>query len=292
MVALMVHDWFILLDYEVEYIWRKRWSIPKVLFIISRYGLLLDMPMVIALHLAPYGVIGYHTCNIIYKTATWFTFFGISVSESILLFRTTAIYSGSKRVTIPLTMVYVVAVVAGIIITVVYLRTVLIGSPPTPLIGSCYLLERSVIVFFDFLLLLVFELAVVILTVSSCYRDFHSGTPLLRVIYRDSVAFFLILFALSLSTILVLALAPPPYSGLVPGSIRVAHSIVCCRIILNLRQAATTGSTSTTAVSTDLMFATSPRQPTNQGETMQLEVCGLWDDEDAPGDGPVGVVSG
>jgi hypothetical protein len=43
-----VHDWLILIDREVEHIWRKEWSIPKILFIISRYGLLLDMPMTIA----------------------------------------------------------------------------------------------------------------------------------------------------------------------------------------------------------------------------------------------------
>lgn len=40
-----VHEWFILFDREVEHVWRKDWNISKALFIISRYGLLLDMPM-------------------------------------------------------------------------------------------------------------------------------------------------------------------------------------------------------------------------------------------------------
>lgn len=40
-----VYEWFILFDREVKHVWRKDWNISKVLFIISRYGLLLDMPM-------------------------------------------------------------------------------------------------------------------------------------------------------------------------------------------------------------------------------------------------------
>ena len=43
-----VHDWLIFLDYEVEYIWRKNWSIGKILFIITRYGPFLDMLTTVA----------------------------------------------------------------------------------------------------------------------------------------------------------------------------------------------------------------------------------------------------
>ncbi|KAF9648410.1 hypothetical protein BDM02DRAFT_2274668 [Thelephora ganbajun] len=128
MLALMVHDWLILLDREVEHVWQSEWNISKVLFIISRYGPFLDMPITITTHTAPYGAIGYDTCNIIYKIATWNTFLGISISESILLLRTNAIYSRSKRVLIPLSTAYAVATVAGIIFTWRYLRATLCES--------------------------------------------------------------------------------------------------------------------------------------------------------------------
>ena len=61
------------------------------------------------------------------------------------------------------------------------------------------------------------------------------------------------------------------------ASTRVVHSIVCCRILLNLRQAADRRDTST-ELSTGLAFATSPEQHTNQAETIGLE--GLSDEED------------
>jgi len=59
---------------------------------------------------------------------------------------------------------------------------------------------------------------------------------------------------------------------------RVVHSIVCCRILLNLRQAATPRGPSTILESISLQFATPPEQETNQVETIQLETYGARGD--------------
>jgi hypothetical protein len=191
------------------------------------------------------------------------------------------VYSGSKRVTVSLSVVYAVAAVAGIVITWRYLSTSVFGPPPSTLFKGCVLVERNGIIFINFLMLLVFELAVVIFTVRRGFRDFHSGAPLLRVVYRDSVAFFLVLFGLTLSAILVLALAPPQFNGLMAASTRVVHSIVCCRILLNLRRAATSRDSST-EMSTHMNFATAPGQQTNQAETARSETYGTQSDLEDP----------
>jgi len=273
MLALMIHDWFILLNREIEHVWQAEWNVAKILYLVSRYGPFFDMPITITTHVAPYGVIGYDTCNTLYKIATWNTFIGISISESILLLRTNAIYSRSKRVMIPLSAFYLLTAVAGIITTWIYLRETTFGPPPDSLFMGCNIERRSVMIFFDFLLLLVFELAVVILTVRRGFKDVYLGTSLLRVVYRDSISFFLILFGVTLSAILVLALAPPQFGGLMGSSTRVAHSIICCRILLNLKQAVTPRGT-LTEVSTGLAFADSVGRQTNQPETILLETCG------------------
>ena len=59
---------------------------------------------------------------------------------------------------------------------------------------------------------------------------------------------------------------------------RVVHSIICCRILLNLRQAATPRGPSTILESISLQFATPPEQETNQVETIQLETYGARGD--------------
>jgi len=61
---------------------------------------------------------------------------------------------------------------------------------------------------------------------------------------------------------------------------RVVHSIVCCRILLNLRQAATPRGPLTMLESISLQFATAPKQETDQAETVQLETRGVQNDEE------------
>jgi len=43
-----VYDWLTALDREVEHIWQSKWSVSKILFIISRYGTFIDLPIFIA----------------------------------------------------------------------------------------------------------------------------------------------------------------------------------------------------------------------------------------------------
>jgi len=62
---------------------------------------------------------------------------------------------------------------------------------------------------------------------------------------------------------------------------RVIHSIICCRILLNLRQAAVCGG-NLTGVSTGLVFAVVPGQQTNRAETIQLEAYGARSAEEDP----------
>jgi len=61
---------------------------------------------------------------------------------------------------------------------------------------------------------------------------------------------------------------------------RIVHSIVCCRILLNLRRVATPRGPSTILKSINLQFATAPEQETNQAETIQFETHGARDDEE------------
>ena len=61
---------------------------------------------------------------------------------------------------------------------------------------------------------------------------------------------------------------------------RICHSITCCRILLNLKQAATPKGYSTT-VSKDIDFVIPPGEgQSDQAETLPLEACDTGDDEE------------
>ncbi|GJE93808.1 hypothetical protein PsYK624_099700 [Phanerochaete sordida] len=51
LIALVIHEHIITLDMEVRLIWRKRRTLPAVLFIINRYNLLLDAIVLLQIYL-------------------------------------------------------------------------------------------------------------------------------------------------------------------------------------------------------------------------------------------------
>ena len=61
---------------------------------------------------------------------------------------------------------------------------------------------------------------------------------------------------------------------------RVAHSIVCCRILLNLKQAASWGSDLPDVPTRSIEFAVPPRQQTDQTEMSRLEASNTQNDEE------------
>jgi len=188
--------------------------------------------------------------------------------------------------------------VTGIITTWYNLRArSLIRPPAAPLIG-CHFVEKNGFKFPpNFVVLLVFELAVVILTIRRASRGRTSphppfgyipvplGTPLLRVLYRDSVTFFLVLFAVTLSVILIQAVGPGQITLIMWGPFRAIHSIICCRVVLNLRQVVTPqGPSEGTTLS---VFVAAPGGRTEGVETIQLDVYGARSDsEDGSAGGP------
>jgi len=56
------------------------------------------------------------------------------------------------------------------------------------------------------------------------------------------------------------------------ATVRVVHSIFCCRILLNLRQAASPRDGSAVIRTISLSFATPPEPETNQADAIRLEM--------------------
>ena len=61
---------------------------------------------------------------------------------------------------------------------------------------------------------------------------------------------------------------------------RVVHSIVCCRILLNLKQAAEWRGDMPDVPASGIVFAAGPRQQTNQTEMSRFDVSGIRSGEE------------
>jgi len=126
-----------------------------------------------------------------------------------------------------------------IVILVIFLNSLQYGAPPLPTVVGCHPTQGSDILFADFVLLMIHETTVMILTLWVGVRRLrHSRSRLVTTLYKDGIFYFISLFLISAGNIVVLVAGPPEYVDLLNTFQRVLHSILSTRILLHVRQAA------------------------------------------------------
>ncbi|KAJ6574627.1 hypothetical protein B0H19DRAFT_606177 [Mycena capillaripes] len=218
-LTLQGYDWLICLDQEVKTIWSSPWRGAKILYLLSRY-----IPFV-NLSCALYYYVAYEpsvlTCRRVDAVATWFTAFGICVSEAMLVMRTYAIYDSSKKILIFLLVMLALLVGAALPTTEIFIRSLQYGQPPIGTINGCYPVAGSEIIFVAFIAILLFETIIIVLTVYSGLKQYRQGSsPLVKTLYRDSLFFFLCIFSITLANVVVVATLPIDYADLLDRYVR------------------------------------------------------------------------
>ncbi|EPQ55595.1 hypothetical protein GLOTRDRAFT_128818 [Gloeophyllum trabeum ATCC 11539] len=228
-MTLQIAEWCFIIGDEVEFIWPSPWSIMKCLYYISRYGPFIDTPLNVIYYLK-FGI-SPRTCLVNYRVSSLSTFVGIVTAENILITRTSAIYGNKRKIVVFLVSLSVTSTIAGAVVMYFFLASLHFGLQ-SPLLPGCFMTSGSSIVFVNFVILVIWELLIVSMTV---YRGIHdlrvSRTPLIRTLYRDGILFFFALLLLSVGNIIVFIIVPPEYIDLL-------DTIICCRVVLNIRAAA------------------------------------------------------
>ncbi|KAK0448296.1 uncharacterized protein EV420DRAFT_1567317 [Desarmillaria tabescens] len=122
-----------------------------------------------------------------------------------------------------------------------FMKTSVFERQVSALVPGCYLTKASPRIFICFASLLLLETVMVVLTVWKAFRLFRGSTNLLiSRFFRDGIMYYICLFALTLANVLVILLAPHDMLDLLDTLLRVSHSILCCRLLLGLRETAAT----------------------------------------------------
>ncbi|EKM52271.1 uncharacterized protein PHACADRAFT_211543 [Phanerochaete carnosa HHB-10118-sp] len=236
-MTVLVTDWMYLFSEELEHIWSRKWSFAEFLYLFTRYMPFIDVSISLVYYLSP--TISPETCLVNYATGTWLLVVGFAIAELILVWRTYAIWQKSKKIMWTVGIVWTIVVLANIPILTIFTRSLNFGPQPLPQIPGCNLVNASDIAFGSFFSVLLMEIVVVTLTVYKGVQDVRrSSSALVLIMYRDGVLYFVCLLVMSLGNVLVILAAPVEYFDLLINLTRVLHAILCCRVILHLRQAA------------------------------------------------------
>jgi len=244
-ITLQLYDIAINLADETTLIWRQRWSVGKVLYLLTRYTALFDAVILLWYNFYPGHAVD--TCRLSYTIAFWSMVIGIICSEVVLILRTYAIWGQNLIVLVYLGSLQVVIIILSIRFNYEAVKSITFVSSPLPAIVSCLPISGNGKMSIAYCCVMVAEINVLVLSLykglSQWKRD---STPLVHTLYRDGVLYFAVLFSITVANaVIIIKMYNTPYYYILTEMQRVLHSILASHLIMNVRRvaaAATAGS--------------------------------------------------
>jgi len=212
----------------------------KILFLVNRYSPFIDCALGFKVSAE---ILDPAVCSVRYQILAYCATIGFISAEGILMIRTYAIWGRSKFI-----LYFLVALAIGTYTPLI----VLIHSSLT---GYSHYALYTVVQYTTCIplsstnehlwvmwgLLLIPETAVVILTVAHRYAISHrsrEAAPMIHVLYRDGMLAYCTMLCTIVLNIVINVAGPPSISAIIQPPIRIIHSALCTRVLLNIRKAA------------------------------------------------------
>jgi len=235
-LAFLVYDHVLTLDAEIEFVWRRAWSFGKVMFIFNRYFGLAVLAFNSIVHF-------YHSpthsqfCEIFRAWTGIAVMLAVMSAEVILMARIYAVYDRSKRVLIIMAVLFAVNIMSSAMI--IFLSPPGGTRSPPKALPGCFVVDQAASFFICWIPAFTFE---TILFSMMLYRGWGTLTgklssPLMNVVIRDSIVYFIIIFAALFANCLTWALSPQTFNVELSGCWTIASSCAFgSRLLLNIRE--------------------------------------------------------
>jgi len=223
-------------------IWKSSWSMGKALFIINRYYTLIS---VLVNNYALFSTsLTDSFCLHFFHWQGWTGLIACMIAEVILQMRIYALYFLDKRVLAVMVAMFIISSATSAAIMGTVLSRVTAVSQPLPGIIFCKPDNVAGYFFAFWIPIIIFESLLCALALFRGFQTFHrsasvslyqSGKHLVAILIRDSVLYFLVMFAAYFTCLLVWACAR---STLLEVPIAFSVAMSCClgnRIVLNVR---------------------------------------------------------
>ncbi|KAH9858528.1 hypothetical protein C2E23DRAFT_717077 [Lenzites betulinus] len=242
--TIVIYDYIVCIEREVELIWKKRWSVIKFAFLWHRYFGLLCV-MYVADVLSTHPLVSAEVCSFWFYWETWGYCGVLFTSEAVLLLWIYVVYNKNRYILALIGACYVAEVVSVLAILAVSFQN--FEANAFRLLGVQYCIITDFprtfkllwipILAYDSLLLLLFLYRGCGSSLGCNRKRTRNHDSLLHMVYRHSLLNFLAIFGTYLSSAIIWLTSPV---GLyqIPVSFALALSITnCTRLLLNIRRA-------------------------------------------------------
>jgi len=211
------------------------WGLPKITFFINRY---VTPPMIIfnAIVLTLVNL-NQKFCGFWLQWQAWPTLFAITTVELMVIIRVTAMYGNSKLVFRSLFGLWLCEVGSMLGIAGWLYRGTAQPVPSISFLPGCYSISFAPWLYGYWVAPVVLESIIMIVMVSQVFNLFYrtSGSTTLKILSRDSLVYFSLMFSLLISNLFIFKYAPAFVSSLLIGPSSSLACVAAARMMMNLR---------------------------------------------------------
>jgi len=236
-IILFLYDYGVTVIDEIRFIWAGQWNLACFIFLITRYLPFVDTALTIVQQFS--GSPSPGVCLGLYTARSWLYFFGLLVSECVLIFRTYVICDNSKIVAWGFTTLLAMMAAGGAYFIQRPLRSTQFTPSPAPVAYPGCVAKGSDDVLRSFLIFAAYELAIMLFTWYKVARyNMRHESILMRTLGWDGLISYGSMFGTSILNVIVLRTAPPELEFSLIVIQRSIHAIISSRLIIRLREAA------------------------------------------------------
>ncbi|KAG1752970.1 hypothetical protein EDB19DRAFT_1670869 [Suillus lakei] len=232
-LAVLVFDYCIKLEAEIDLTWGRKWGFIRILFVVARYMPFVDVLVDLIYSLGPTSP---QPCLSLYQVSSWLNITGTVAAESLLLVRTYTLWGRNKVLLVAL-LLLALGCIAGSGVIGASVSSLFEYQDPPLATSGCYQTQRIALYAVNYALLGLFETVILFLNLFQAWR--HRRQPgssrLITHLYRDGIVYVLYILAMTITNIVVIGFLPSEYAESVDTLQAVLHSVLSSRLLFNLR---------------------------------------------------------
>lgn len=236
-LVVLLYDHLLTFSTEVELIWAAHWSVPKAFFLLLRY--IVPPSVIIHTHLLS-GIANSHFssifCVIWYDISMYLGQISVTISNFLVLLHLWNLWERPPLFICCTLALFTLTTIASIVCTTFVVLATSHDVYYDQALRTCALRarDRMPLLWAPCMAFEIVAFSTMVYNALSRPRSLHTDVG--RILYRDGVAYFLILFSLRLMNLLLAALAPVSLVLLGVFFIWSSTTVTVTRLILNLRE--------------------------------------------------------
>jgi len=235
-LTFLVYDYVLTFDAEIEFVWHRSWSFGKVLFLFNRYFGLAVLIFNSIVHF-------YHSpthsqfCEIFRAWTGIAVMLAVMSADVILMARVYAVYDRKKRVLIIMAVLFAINVASTAMI--IFLSPPGGTRSPPKALPGCFVVDQATSYLICWIPAFTFETIIFFVMLYRGWRTLRGAltSTLMNVVIRDSILYFIVIFAALFMDALTWAMSPQKFNVEFSGCWTIASSCAFgSRLLLNIRE--------------------------------------------------------